>query len=314
MDTLIFALKAESPYLQLIYILFCIGFSLYLSKKLKTLSFFSKLANESKMKSVFVRTNTFLICFSMLVIYGFLIHRRLYGYGGVLTLSLFTLMTLTPFYLLGFLVSTELSIDKKARTLFLVLFGLIIALYPTGVFHHVAEFAEDYTLFVLGKNKTVVRLLTDVYSLVFFIYLIRYVTLRYKAHLKALNELKSLGKMLSYRLVMSALYSLALVIWALIVGTPVPLLKWVAGVLVSVVSFSMRKVIWELISGMLILKRRLVGIGDWVSLDMGAKSGTIQKLCLTHVVIEESDGNELLVPNSQLMSSDLERKKQTSVQ
>ena len=139
--------------------------------------------------------------------------------------------------------------------------------------------------------------------------MMRYVSLRYKAHLKALSQLKSLSKLLNYRVVMSGLYSLAVVIWMFIIGMPIPLLKWMLGFLVSVISFSMRKVIWEFISGMLILRKRLVRIGDWVSLEMGAKSGTVTKFYLTYVLIEEKDGKELLIPNSELISSNLERKK-----
>lgn len=309
METLLLSLKTESPYLQLFYILFCSGLSFFLSKKLKNLSFFSKLANESKKKNLFVHANTFLICFSLTLIYGFLIYRRYFGYGSYLTLLLFLLMSLIPFYLLIFLLSTELSIDKKVRKLFLAFFGLIIMLYPTGVFHYVGEFVEDYTLFFFGHNRSLVRILTDVYSLIFFIYVIRYISLRYKEHLKVLNHLKSLSKLLNYRLVMSGIYSLAVVVWMFITGVPIPLLKWILGFLVSVVSFSMRKIIWEFISGILILSKRLVRIGDWVSLEMGAKSGTVTKLCLTYVLIEEKEGKELLIPNSELISSNLERKK-----
>ncbi len=103
------------------------------------------------------------------------------------------------------------------------------------------------------------------------------------------------------RLTAYIIYPLTLVALLSVFGVPLSALGTVVGLIGLGLSFALKDIIANFISGLLILINQPIKIGDQI--EVGGEEGTVKDIKTRATEIKTYDGRQVIVPNSQLYSS-----------
>lgn len=155
--------------------------------------------------------------------------------------------------------------------------------------------------FTLGKyNLTLLGLIQGIVIFVIVFWMAGASTRGLELYLSRISALSYSARELIKKFFTVLAYFLAFVITLGAVGVDLTALAVFGGALGVGIGLGLQKITSNFVSGVTILLEKSVKIGDLV--EVGVNTGWVRQLHMRYVLIETSDGREVLIPNEELVS------------
>ncbi|MGD9864174.1 MAG: mechanosensitive ion channel family protein [Pseudodonghicola sp.] len=204
----------------------------------------------------------------------------------------------------AWLVIAMLSRFVQNRTLRRVLtWGAWIyaTLYALELLNDVLTFLDSLQLSMGTLNVSVLTVLKSLLLVVTMLTLARLLTQAATRSLQANEDISPSMRVLAIKAVQVALYGIVILVGIRAMGFDLTGLALLSGAVGVGIGFGLQKVVSNLVSGIIILLDRSIKPGDVISL--GDTFGWIDSLGARYVSVVTRDGKEYLIPNEDLITS-----------
>lgn len=182
----------------------------------------------------------------------------------------------------------------------IILFLLIWGVYP----HTVFEFLNTifFKGFKVGSSDFSVLYLAKAIAIYFVVYyFFRLVLFIIEKHAFPYMQLDRGTKSAISTIVGYAGFVLAIVLAVYSLGLSGASLAFIVSAFTFGISFGLKEIFSNFISGLILLIERPIKVGDWVN--VGSESGVVKRIRLRSTTVETFDKKTLLVPNSNFITS-----------
>lgn len=188
----------------------------------------------------------------------------------------------------------------------ILIFGLVVLLLLIwGVYPHtVFEFLDTifFTGFKVGGSDFSVLYLVKAIVIYFVVYyFFRLVLFAIEQHAFPYMQLDKGTKSAISTIVGYAGFVLAIVFAVYSLGLSGASLAFIVSAFTFGISFGLKEIFSNFISGLILLIERPIKVGDWVN--VGSESGEVKRIRLRSTTVETFDKKTLLVPNSNFITS-----------
>src|SRR6516162_1462162 len=190
--------------------------------------------------------------------------------------------------------------DRLARALAVLAF-IIAALNIAGLLGTVTGLLDSMAVYVGSLRISVLLLVKGAVTLALFLWLASTFARVLETRLKRLSELTPAMQVLTSKLVRFALITFAVVLALGSVGIDLTALAVFSGAVGVGIGLGLQKVVSNLVSGVILLVDRSIKPGDVI--EMESTYGWITSLNARYVSLATRDGKELLIPNEDLITS-----------
>jgi len=190
--------------------------------------------------------------------------------------------------------------DRLARGLAVLAF-IIAALNIAGLLGAVTGLLDSMAVSVGSLRVSVLLLVKGAVTLALFLWLASTFARVLETRLKRLSELTPAMQVLTSKLVRFALITFAVVLALASVGIDLTALAVFSGAVGVGIGLGLQKVVSNLVSGVILLVDRSIKPGDVI--EMQSTYGWITSLNARYVSLATRDGKELLIPNEDLITS-----------
>src|SRR6516164_4552412 len=190
--------------------------------------------------------------------------------------------------------------DRLARALAVLAF-VIAALNIAGLLDTVTGLLDSMAVSVGSLRISVLLLVKGAVTLALFLWLASTFARLLETRLKRLGELTPAMQVLTSKLVRFALITFAVVLALASVGIDLTALAVFSGAVGVGIGLGLQKVVSNLVSGVILLVDRSIKPGDVI--EMQSTYGWITSLNARYVSLATRDGKELLIPNEDLITS-----------
>ena len=164
----------------------------------------------------------------------------------------------------------------------------------------VALFLDRMAIEMGDIRISVLTLVQMVATLAVFFLIAKFTSRWLSARISASEDLTPSMRVLTVKLLQTALFILAFVIGLRAIGIDLTALAFLSGAIGLGLGFGLQKVVSNLVSGVIILMDKSIKPGDVISI--GETFGWINKLGARYASISTRDGREYLIPNEDLIT------------
>ncbi|MGR3397617.1 MAG: mechanosensitive ion channel family protein [Paracoccus sp. (in: a-proteobacteria)] len=164
----------------------------------------------------------------------------------------------------------------------------------------VALFLDRMAIEMGDIRISVLTLVQMVATLAVFFLIAKFTSRWLSARIAASEDLTPSMRVLTVKLLQTALFILAFVIGLRAIGIDLTALAFLSGAIGLGLGFGLQKVVSNLVSGVIILMDKSIKPGDVISI--GETFGWINKLGARYASISTRDGREYLIPNEDLIT------------
>jgi small-conductance mechanosensitive channel len=243
--------------------------------------------------------------FLYLLVTGFVIEQ--FGIN-VAVLNVFTplLVSMAAITLTIFVLRTGFSPSPALRAwegfISLSIWGLV-ALHLIGWLPDVIETLDELAISFGDSKFSVLSLLELVTAIIFFVVLANWLTRFIEARARRSPYITPSMRVMLSKVSKFSLYGLAFLFALKSVGIDLTTLAVFSGAMGVGIGFGLQKIFSNFISGFILLFDRSIRPGDVISI--GDRFGWVQSLHARYVVVKDRDGVETLIPNENLITSEV---------
>ena len=190
-----------------------------------------------------------------------------------------------------------------------VFLSIFVGLFLSGVWvlkklkilapihHDLSQYSFSLGTFKISPDEIVRGILTAL----FLFWVTSFVTSLGEKYIKKSKRLDTGTKEIAVKLFEVGVYFFALVIGLNVVGVNLTTLNVIGGALGVGVGFGLQKVTSNFISGLILLFERTIKVGDLIELGTDV-FGVVKQLSARYVLVEASNGKDILIPNEDLIT------------
>ena len=179
----------------------------------------------------------------------------------------------------------------------------LVALHMLGLLPVVIEALDDYAV-MLGKTRVSLYTVTSfVLSLALLSLVALWLTNGIQAILKRSDALDDSLKLVLGKLSRFLLLTLAIVVAMITAGIDLTALAVFGGALGVGLGLGLQRIVSNFVGGIVLAFEESIRTGDVLSI--GGTFGIVQGLHARHIVVRDSDGRDILIPNETLLTSEI---------
>ncbi|RJE79728.1 mechanosensitive ion channel family protein [Paracoccus sp. JM45] len=175
-----------------------------------------------------------------------------------------------------------------------------VTLRLLGLTGNMARFLDQLAIEMGEIRISALMALHMVTTLVVFFLIAKFLSRWLSARIAASENLSPSMRVLSVKLLQTALFILAFIIGLRAIGVDLTALAFLSGAIGLGIGFGLQKVVSNLVSGVIILMDKSIKPGDVISI--GETFGWINHLGARYASISTRDGREYLIPNEDLIT------------
>jgi small-conductance mechanosensitive channel len=122
-----------------------------------------------------------------------------------------------------------------------------------------------------------------------------------KSYVENSKKIKSSTKVIITKFIDITIYAIVFVVILKTLGVDTTTFTVLGGAIGVGIGFGLQKIASNFISGVILLFEKSIEVGDWVEIDNGKIFGVVKYFGGRHTVIECFDGEEIMVPNEDLI-------------
>lgn len=296
--------------LQLATVLLCGALAIFTHKYWQR--FITRLVGDFEQQSFvnFLLQATNRIAFPMSMLLYLILTRFLLGQFGVNTtvLDIFTplLLSLAGIKLGVYILRTGFSPSPALRAwenVFSLFVWGILALHLLGWLPDVIKAMDEFA-FTFGKTRfSVLSLIELSISILVFIVIATWLTRFIESRTKRSQYLNPSMRVVLTKTSKFVIYGLAILFALKAVGIDFTAFAVFSGAVGVGIGFGLQKIFSNFISGFILIFDRSIKPGDVITI--GERFGWVQELNARYVVVQDRDGVEALIPNENLITSEV---------
>lgn len=201
----------------------------------------------------------------------------------------------------GIAYAARLVRNRFLRRLVTWALWIYATLYLVGVSDEVSEFLDDLALDVGDFHLSLLTLITAAVVIGVFFTVARLISSTTASSIRKNEDISPSMQVLAVKAVQITLYGFAFFMGVKAVGIDLTGLAVLSGAIGVGLGFGLQKVVSNLVSGVIILLDKSIKPGDVISL--GETFGWINSLGARYVSVVTRDGKEYLIPNEDLITS-----------
>jgi small-conductance mechanosensitive channel len=175
-----------------------------------------------------------------------------------------------------------------------------VTLHLLGLSDNMARFLDQLAIEMGEIRISALMVLQMVTTLIIFFLIAKFLSRWMSARIAASENLSPSMRVLSVKLLQTALFILAFIIGLRAIGVDLTALAFLSGAIGLGIGFGLQKVVSNLVSGVIILMDKSIKPGDVISI--GETFGWINHLGARYASISTRDGREYLIPNEDLIT------------
>ncbi len=179
----------------------------------------------------------------------------------------------------------------------------IVALHLTGWLPDVIETLDSLAIGFGASRLSVLSVLELLTATVFFIVLANWLSRWIESRARRSPHLNASMRVMLTKISKFTLYTLAMIFALKSVGIDLTTFAVFSGAIGVGIGFGLQKIFSNFISGFILLFDRSIRPGDVISI--GERFGWVQSLQARYVVVRDRDGVETLIPNENLITSEV---------
>lgn len=179
----------------------------------------------------------------------------------------------------------------------------LVALHILGWLPYVEQMLDEYA-FIFGKVRiSLYNVISFVLSIALMLLVALWLTSAIRDRVTRSEALDDSMKLALAKLIKFVLLTLAVLLAMITAGIDITALTVFGGALGVGLGLGLQRVVSNFVSGFILAFEGSIRLGDVIS--FGNTFGTVKALHARHVVIHTRDGMDILVPNENLMTSDI---------
>lgn len=285
---------------EIIFVTLCLILGLFLGKIL--ISLIKKNPKETIAVNFLKSTKTLIIPL-IIFIFLFTLNKVVFAYWLILDKKPVLVILFTRIILAWFAIAlTKLLTSKRSGGWFIAIFIVpITVLSLFELWMPVAAYLDSIN-FSIGKiTLSVYQLLKTVFIVIILFKVTKFITRIGEQRLRKIRHLKSSDKVLIIKVIQVITYFVILLITLDLLGINITTLAVFSGALGVGLGFGLQKVTSNFISGIIILLEKSIEVDDLVELNDGT-NGIVKRTGARYMLIETSQGKEVLVPNEDFIT------------
>ncbi len=204
------------------------------------------------------------------------------------------------FYIVAKMVM--LIVRSRFIAWFIALVIMIIAVLNVSGFMNITTAYLKSVSFELGNFKvSMLNLINGIIILVVVLWIAGLLSRTLESYLRRSSALSYNARELTVKFFKIFIYFMALLIGLSVMGVDLTAFAVFGGALGVGIGLGLQKVTANFVSGITLLLEKSIRIGDLI--EIAGSSGHIREMNIRYVLVETSDGRELLIPNEELTSS-----------
>ena len=179
----------------------------------------------------------------------------------------------------------------------------LVALHLIGWLPDVIQALDDLAITFSGSRLSLLSILELLISIVFFIVLASWLTRLIESQTRRSIHINASMQVMLTKVSKFSLYGLAILFALKSVGIDLTAFAVFSGAIGVGIGFGLQKIFSNFISGFILLFDRSISPGDVISI--GDRFGWVQSLHARYIVVKDRDGVETLIPNENLITSEV---------
>ncbi len=212
-----------------------------------------------------------------------------------------TLRLMMLFLFLRFLrISSNSNFVANAAGIFLMP-ALVLDIF--GILDTTISYLDQYALKIGAIRISIYLVIKGFIVLMILFWLANLVLRKSKSYIENSKTINSSTKGILNKFIDILVYSLVLVALLKTFGVDMTTFAVLGGAIGVGIGFGLQKIASNFISGIILLFEKSVEIGDIVELDNGNIYGTIKHFGGRYILVEATDGKEIMIPNEDFITS-----------
>lgn len=170
-----------------------------------------------------------------------------------------------------------------------------------GLLDSTADFLDQYALKIGMVRISLYLVIKSFIVLLLVFWFSSLIARKSKSYVENSKKIKSSTKVIITKFIDITIYAIVFVVILKTLGVDTTTFTVLGGAIGVGIGFGLQKIASNFISGVILLFEKSIEVGDWVEIDNGKIFGVVKYFGGRHTVIECFDGEEIMVPNEDLI-------------